>query len=133
VAGALKLRTVQSFSVLFLNGDKGQLSMKAMGFIPAALMAVAMVGMGSAPAMAEAKLVKQVAPEYPRGAERRELEGSVTLSFDVNVSGKAENVQVVDASMPGVFDKAAMKALSQWKFEKDSPDSNVNVVINFQL
>lgn len=87
----------------------------------------------AAPAQAEVKVLKQVAPEYPRGAERRELEGAVSLQFDVNDAGKVENVEVTDATVPGVFDKAAIKALNQWKFAKGSPDSGINVTINFQL
>ncbi|MFC7290254.1 energy transducer TonB [Hirschia litorea] len=107
--------------------------MKLKFALSAAVLSVASVFGSAAPAMAEAKVVKQVAPEYPRGAERREMEGSVSLSFDVNDAGAVENVQVVDASTPGVFDSAAIKALSQWKFEAGSPDSGVNVTINFQL
>ncbi len=87
----------------------------------------------AAPAQAEVKVLKQVAPEYPRGAERRELEGAVSLKFDVNDAGKVENVEVTEATVPGVFDKAAIKALNQWEFAKGSPDSGVNVTINFQL
>jgi len=101
--------------------------------LSAAVLSVATVFATTAPALAEAKVVKQVAPEYPRGAERRELEGAVSLQFDVNDAGKVENVTVTDATMPGVFDKAAIKALSKWKFEPGSPDAGVNVTINFQL
>ncbi|ACT59099.1 energy transducer TonB [Hirschia baltica] len=107
--------------------------MKLKFALSAAALSVASVFGGAAPALAEAKVVKQVAPEYPRGAERRELEGSVSLSFDVNDAGKVENVAVTDASIPGVFDAAAIKALSQWKFESGSPDAGINVTINFQL
>ncbi|HBH91454.1 MAG TPA: energy transducer TonB, partial [Hyphomonadaceae bacterium] len=49
----------------------------------AAATAMTAFGVGVAPAMAEPVLVKQVAPEYPRGAERRNLEGSVELAFEV--------------------------------------------------
>lgn len=101
--------------------------------LSAAVLSVASIFGSTAPALAEAKVVKQVAPEYPRGAERRELEGSVSMSFDVNDAGKVENIAVTDASMPGVFDKAAMKALEKWKFESGSPDTGINVTINFQL
>lgn len=99
----------------------------------AALLAVAAMGGSAAPAMAEPAVVKQVAPEYPRGAERRNIEGSVSMAFDVSEAGRVENVTVVSESVPGVFDKAAVKALSQWKFEPNNPDSDVEVTISFKL
>ena len=86
-----------------------------------------------APAFAEPGVVKQVAPEYPRGAERREIEGTVELTFDVTADGKVENVAVANASVPGVFDKAAIKALSRWKFEQGDPAQGMNISIDFRL
>ncbi len=77
-------------------------------------------------------LVKQVPPEYPRGAERRELEGTVDLKFTVDESGTVGGIEVVGASMPGVFDSAAEKALEQWKFESGSP-GEAEVTIVFAL
>lgn len=87
---------------------------------------------GVAPAAAEPVLIKQVPPEYPRGAERRKLEGTVEVAFDVNASGKVENATVQAESMPGVFDKAAVEAVEQWKFEEGNPGKSV-VTIAFAL
>lgn len=84
------------------------------------------------PAAAEPVLVKSVPPEYPRGAERRSLEGEVDLAFEVNDAGQVENVSVVSATMPGVFDSAAVKALEDWKFEKGQPGPG-QVTIVFDL
>ncbi len=101
------------------------------------LAAVAIVfaanGVAATPATAQPALVKQVPPEYPRGAERRKIEGSVTLTFDVDASGKTSNIAVVDASMPGVFDKAAEKALEQWRFEEGQTGNAISVTIDFKL
>ncbi len=99
----------------------------------AAATAVAAMGVTTLPAMAEGPvLVKQVPPEYPRGAERRSLEGTVDLSFMVDADGAVSNVEVKGATMPGVFDKAAVKALEQWKFEKGAPGEG-EVTIAFKL
>ena len=76
---------------------------------------------GVAPASAEPVLIKQVPPEYPRGAERRKLEGTVDVAFEVSDSGEVQNITVVAESMPGVFDKAAIEAVEQWKFEQGNP------------
>ena len=99
----------------------------------AAATAISTLGMGTLPAMAEGPvLVKQVPPEYPRGAERRNLEGTVDLGFEVDADGKVTNVEVVGASMPGVFDSAAVKAIEQWKFEAGQPGPG-EITIVFKL
>ena len=85
------------------------------------------------PAAAQPALVKQVAPEYPRGAERRSIEGQVTLNFDITDDGKVANVEVVDATPAGVFDKAAQKALEQWRFEKGQPGEGFEIAMDFKL
>ncbi|MAK61739.1 MAG: TonB family protein [Ponticaulis sp.] len=87
---------------------------------------------GVAPAFAEPVLIKQVPPEYPRGAERRKIEGTVGLQFEVDDNGKVANITVVSESMPGVFDKAAVDALEQWRFEKGNP-GNGEITIAFAL
>tara|TARA_B100000678_G_scaffold291211_1_gene306842 strand:+ start:3543 stop:3866 length:324 start_codon:yes stop_codon:yes gene_type:complete len=87
---------------------------------------------GVAPAAAEPVLLKQVPPEYPRGAERRQIEGTVDLAFEVNDAGKVENVTVLSESMPGVFDKAAIEAVEAWKYEKGA-SGKVAVTIAFAL
>lgn len=101
--------------------------------ILAGALAVSTFGIAALPAAAEGPvLVKQVPPEYPRGAERRELEGSVDLRFVVDDAGKVANVEVIGATMPGVFDSAATKALEKWTFEAGSPGEG-EVTIAFSL
>ncbi|MAP96345.1 MAG: TonB family protein [Ponticaulis sp.] len=87
---------------------------------------------GVAPASAEPVLIKQVPPEYPRGAERRKLEGTVDVAFEVSDSGEVQNITVVAESMPGVFDKAAIEAVEQWKFEQGNPGKG-EITIAFAL
>ena len=98
----------------------------------AAATAMTPIGAGAAPAFAGPVVTKQVAPEYPRGAERRSLEGTVDLAFEVNASGRIESVEVVGASMPGVFDSAAIEAVEQWEFEENNAGRG-EVTIAFQL
>ena len=65
----------------------------------------------SAPASAnngpDRESVELVAPEYPRGAERRGIEGSVRIAYSIDADGNVVNAQVVEASPEGVFDRAA--------------------------
>ena len=56
-------------------------------------------------------------PEYPYRAARRGIEGWVRVAFDVNESGNVENAEVVESDPPGVFDIAATRAVSRWRFK----------------
>lgn len=56
-------------------------------------------------------------PEYPSRALRQRQEGSVTLEFTVNENGTTENISVVSANPPRLFDREAIRAVADWKFE----------------
>ena len=78
--------------------------------------------------------VKLVQPEYPRGAERRKIEGWVDVQYTVGVDGKTADATVVSAEPPGVFDAAAIKAVQKWKFEKQGePISEIVTKVRFKL
>ena len=56
-------------------------------------------------------------PEYPRHALRRGVEGSVLLEFSVDRDGNVVSPRVIESRPRGVFDAAALEALSKWKYE----------------
>ena len=62
-------------------------------------------------------LVKSVQPQYPRKAEKSEVEGWVELDFTVTDTGAVEDVAVDAAKPSGVFDAAATAALLQWRYK----------------
>ena len=69
-------------------------------------------------AHADAKILKKVAPEYPNEAIKRNINaGSVRAKLNIGGDGKVAGVEVVEAEPKRVFDRAAIDALSQWKFE----------------
>ena len=81
--------------------------------------AVALVsGMGAAPAMAlaEPELVEAEAPEFPRAAQRREIEGHVVVRYNVTSDGAVADVEVVEASPAGIFERSVMRALEDWRY-----------------
>ena len=57
-----------------------------------------------------------VEPEYPERAQRAGIEGTVTLQFVVNAEGRVENIRVLSSEPPGVFDRAARRAVSRSRF-----------------
>jgi len=65
----------------------------------------------------ELALVKSVQPEYPRKARESATEGWVELAFTVADTGTVRDVAVIAANPSGVFEQAAIGALSQWRYK----------------
>jgi TonB family protein len=67
----------------------------------------------------EAQLQRRhfVKPVYPPDAQARGLSGSVELEFTVTPDGKVTDIQVQTAEPRGVFEQAAIDALSQSRYE----------------
>jgi TonB family protein len=91
----------------------------------------------STAAAAESTLTPLVAPQptYPDTAEARGIEGYVTLEFTVNPFGDIANAHVVASEPRGVFDLAALSAVSRWRYPSD-PDrepTTIRDTIRFNL
>ncbi|HEY9133931.1 MAG TPA: energy transducer TonB [Dyella sp.] len=62
-------------------------------------------------------LIKGGQPRYPTAAMRSAQEGWVEVSFTISAEGNVGNVKVVDSQPRHVFDRAAMDAVTRWKYE----------------
>ncbi len=74
------------------------------------------VAASTAPQSRDFSLVRRVDPDYPSQALRTRTEGWVELSFTITASGDVEEVSVVNSNPRRIFDREAIRALSQWKF-----------------
>lgn len=72
---------------------------------------------GKTPQEVAPKRTKYVAPEYPKEALSKGLEGWVDVSFSVTFSGDVADVRIEDARPRRQFDRAATSAVREWKFE----------------
>ncbi|MCL1080125.1 TonB family protein [Parashewanella spongiae] len=83
-------------------------------------------------------LVK-IAPLYPADAARDGKEGWVVLGFDISTDGKVINAEVLDSDPKKIFDKAAKKALKNWRYQPKVEDGvaivqeNQRVQLDFEL
>lgn len=68
-------------------------------------------------------LLKTVQPAYPVKAQNKKMEGWVDLEFTVSETGKVQDVTVRAASVPGVFEDAAVKAVNQWRYRPNLRDA----------
>ncbi|MHA6204574.1 energy transducer TonB [Dyella soli] len=67
-------------------------------------------------------LVRNVNPRYPVGAVRSNQEGWVELTFTVTAEGNVDDVKVLDAEPRHVFDRAAVEAVTRWKYQPATQD-----------
>lgn len=74
-------------------------------------------GAGAPAAVTPPTPAKREMPTYPRGAEKRGIEGWVVIEFTVDERGDVVAPRVVEASPPGVFDSAALEAITSWKYK----------------
>lgn len=77
--------------------------------------------------------LERVAPVYPRRAQLAGLEGSVTLSFTVDAAGRARDIRVAQADVPGEFEGAATSALRDWRFAEASRGSGTRFTLTFDF
>jgi protein TonB len=60
----------------------------------------------------------RVSPEYPPAALAARLEGSVTLRTEILADGTVGQIEVLESTSPNLgFEKAAERAIRQWRFE----------------
>ncbi len=65
----------------------------------------------------EVRLVRQVPPAFPPEAVRKRQSGWVEVRITVGPQGAVTNAEVVRAQPSRVFDRAALEAVRQWRFE----------------
>lgn len=81
----------------------------------------------------------RIQPIYPRQAALRNIEGFVILQFDITPAGYTDNITVIQASPPQIFNSNAVQALKKWKYKakiengKPVRQNNLKVQLDFKL
>lgn len=77
------------------------------------------------------QVLRSVSPQYPFLAKRNNIEGSVTLRFIVDSEGNVVEPEVSKSEPEGVFDEAALEAISKYKFKPAVKNGkNVDCIVN---
>lgn len=84
---------------------------------PAASRSAQAAGVSPQSLAANLKRTRYTPPEFPSKALSQHLSGAVTVEYTVDANGEPRDVRVVEATPPGVFDKAATSAVKRWKYE----------------
>jgi TonB family protein len=69
------------------------------------------------PVIQEPKVIRRVVPDYPSAAKRDGIAGSVDLEVTVSSRGIVEDVTVIRATPPDMFEKSAVAAVRKWKYD----------------
>lgn len=83
--------------------------------------------------------IVKVAPQYPRRAQSRGIEGYVIVKYTVTKQGTVKDAVVVEAQPEGIFNKAAIKSALRYKYKPRVVDgepievSGVRTKITFEL
>ena len=94
---------------------------------------------GGAPTDGDILPLVRIEPRYPARALQREIEGWVLLEFSISPAGTVANPFVVDSEPPRTFDRAALRAVSRWKYKPKVEDGvavmrhGVQIVLTFEL
>lgn len=88
--------------------------------------------------IAEAQLTRHVEPDYPSALRRKGVEGYVDVHYTITAKGTVENVTVVGSEPAEVFDKAALDAVTRWRYDPKMIDgvasaTEMNVRLQFKL
>jgi periplasmic protein TonB len=86
--------------------------------------------------VAEGMLLQRIDPEYPRMAKLARIQGQVSLTAVINKSGEIEQLRAV--SGPPLLIKAALTAVSQWRYRpymlNGQPcEVETQITVNFRL
>jgi TonB family protein len=74
-------------------------------------------GVSPASLAASLKRTRYVPPEFPSKALSQRVSGAVTVEYTVDANGDPRDVRVIEATPPGVFDKAAVAAVKRWHYD----------------
>jgi protein TonB len=70
-------------------------------------------------------------PEYPVNAAMNNIEGYVLLRFTVTETGAVADPEVLRAEPPGIFERAAQRAVLRWKYQPQMVDGQPTSVITY--
>lgn len=78
-------------------------------------------------------IINCVYPEYPNRAKILNIEGKIIVQYDVNTRGKVDNICILSAVPPGVFEENIRSAMRRWVYESNKPEKKLIITFKFCL
>jgi len=97
------------------------------------------VGIGVGGSDRDVMPLVRINPDYPPRAQSRGIQGWVVVQFTITPAGTVKDAKVVAAQPSGIFDDAAVKAVSRWKYNPKVEEGvaverrGIQVKLTFQL
>lgn len=80
------------------------------------------------------KALRRQAPSYPDRARRLGKEGVVKVRYDIDTDGRITNVEIIEATPKGLFEREVKRAMNRWLYEqKPQPTTGKIVEIRFKI
>ena len=102
----------------------GKLKVLAVSWVVIALCAIALVAQEPS-----RKVTAKTSPTYPEMAKKMHLHGKVKMEVVVSPRGSVTSATMVGGNP--VFEKSAIDAVKQWKFEAADKETKTVVVLEF--
>lgn len=61
--------------------------------------------------------IVRIPPQYPQSPLKNGTEGWVLVEFTISTMGAVEDVKVIGADPPGIFERAVLRAINRWKYQ----------------
>ncbi|URJ32471.1 TonB family protein [Blochmannia endosymbiont of Camponotus sp.] len=78
-------------------------------------------------------IINRVYPEYPNRARILNIEGKIIVQYDVNTKGKVDNICILSAVPPGIFEESIRSAMRRWVYESNKPEKKLIIIFKFCL
>jgi len=81
---------------------------------------------------------RKLSIDYPDSAFTKKIEGTVEIAYTVTPKGAVTDIRIVQSNPPGIFDKAAIKAVSRLRYEPvveggKAVAVSTKILLNFRL
>jgi protein TonB len=97
-----------------------------------AVVGAAVPAPAAAPAAAP-RVVSRVDPDFPREAVQNGIDhGSVKARMTLDAPGNVVRVEILDAAPRRIFDRAVIRALSQWRYSEGAAGRTVDMEVAFK-
>lgn len=66
-----------------------------------------------------------VPPQYPQRALQKSIEGYVEVEFTITKEGTTDDIKIIKAKPPRIFNRAAVRAVKRWRYDPQKENGQI--------